>query len=120
MKPDTTGTAIQLLAFGLILAVVKLVYMFFEAYGILDVIVFLAAGFLLGGKVPPGKKALGLLLALPAFTLCLLFVIKNGYTSIINGIGTGFAISLMIIPVATMIGIFLNAKRTRSRGVLRK
>ena len=120
MKPGTTGTVIQLLVFGLILAVVKMVYMFFDFYNVMDAIVFLAAGLVIGGKVPADRKALGLLLALPAFTLCLLFVIKNGYTSIVNGIGTAFAVSLILIPVATMIGVFIHAKRKRARTFIKK
>jgi hypothetical protein len=48
---------------------------------------------------------------LPAFALCLFLVMKLGYSSIMDGVGTSYAISLIVIPVATGIGIFINAKR---------
>ena len=111
MNSNAGRSIIQLLAFGLILAVIKLIYLFFEPYNILDFIVFLAAGIMLGGKVPPNRRFLGLLLALPAFALCLFLVIRIGYSSIMNGVGTSYAISLIVIPVATSIGIYINAKR---------
>ena len=115
-----TSKTVVLLAFGFLLAFFKIVYLFFDFYNILDFVVFLTAGFLLGGKVPPNRWALGLLLSLPAFTLCLLIVIKLGYTSIVNGIGTAYLVSLIVIPVATSIGIFINAKRTLRRNTAQK
>jgi hypothetical protein len=120
MSSTAGRVIIQLLAFGLILAIIKIVYLFFDPYNILDFIVFLAAGIMLGGKVPSNRRFLGLLLALPAFALCLFFVIRNGYSSIMHGIGTSYAISLIVIPVATSIGIFINAKRAHRISVEKK
>ena len=117
MSSNAGRAIIQLLGFGLLLAIIKLVYLFFDPYNILDFIVFLAAGIMLGGKVPSNRRFLGLLLALPAFALCLFFVIRNGYSSIMHGIGTSYAISLIVIPVATSIGIFINAKRALRIGI---
>ncbi|ULQ53375.1 hypothetical protein [Flavihumibacter fluvii] len=120
MNTSTSNTVIQLFAFGLILAVIKLVFIFFDFYNILDFVVFLAAGIIFGGKVPSNRLALGLLLSLPAFALCLLFVINLGYSSIVNGIGTSYAVSLIVIPVATCIGVFINAKRALRRSIEKK
>ena len=120
MNSNTSNTVIELLAFGAILAVVKIVYMFFDFYNILDFVIFLTAGIILGGKVPSNRRALGLLLSLPAFALCLFFVIRLGYTSIVNGVGTSFALSLIVIPVATIIGVFINAKCTLGRSIMKK
>jgi peptidoglycan/LPS O-acetylase OafA/YrhL len=120
MNSNTSSTVIQLLAFGLMLAMIKLFYSFFDFYNILDVVVFLAAGIILGGKVPSKRWVLVLLLALPAFTLCLLFVLRLGYSSIVNGVGTSFAVSLILIPVATSIGVFINAKRALRTRVEKK
>jgi hypothetical protein len=110
MNTSKNRSIFQLLMFGGILAVAKLVYLFFDPYNILDLIVFAGAGVVLGGKVPAGKRSLGLLLCLPTFLLCLAIVINLGYTSIVNGIGTSYAISLIVLPVATVIGLFINAK----------
>ena len=106
---------IQLLGFGFMLAAFKFVYLFFDPYGILDVVVFLTAGIILGPRVPVNRKALGLLLSLPAFSLCLFFVWSVGLTSIRNGIGTAFAISLIVIPVATVVGVFIGARRVKEK-----
>lgn len=101
----------QLLIYGLVLAGIKFVYLFFDPYSILDVPVFLAAGLFLGGKAPSNQLYFGFLLALPAFLLCLLFVLKNGYSSIVSGVGTSFAISLVLIPLAMGLGLWIRTKR---------
>ncbi len=100
----------QMLIYGLILAAIKLVYLFIDNYNILDFVVFLAAGILLGGKTPSSRWLSGLMLSLPAITLCLIFLIVNVYSSIVNGVGTSYVISIIIIPLATYIGVFINAK----------
>ena len=102
------------------LAAFKFVYLFFDPYGILDVIVFLTAGIILAARVPLNRKALGLLLSLPAFLLCLFFVWNVGLTSIRNGIGSSFAISLIVIPVATILGVLIGAKRLAGKSVKEK
>jgi CRISPR/Cas system-associated protein Cas5 (RAMP superfamily) len=45
--------------------------------------------------------------------LCLLFVVNLGYSQIINGVGTSFVISLILIPLSTAIGIL--AKHTQKK-----
>jgi hypothetical protein len=104
----------------MILAVIKLIYLFFDFNNILDFVVFLIAGVILDGKVSSNRWALGLLLSLPAFALCLLVVINLGYSLIVNGVGTSFTVSLIVIPVATIIGVFVNVKRTLLRSVEKK
>lgn len=120
MNSNTSKLVIQLLAYGLILAAVKIVSIFFDSYNIIDFVLFLAAGIMFGGKIPPHKWAWGLLMSLPAFALCLLLVINLGYSSIINGIGTSFAVSLIVIPVATSIGILIRVKLALRRSIEKK
>ncbi len=78
INASKSNTVFQVLAFGLILAMIKLVYLFFNFYNILDFVVFLAAGVILSRKVSSNRWALWLLLSLPAFTLCQLLVINLG------------------------------------------
>src|SRR5215203_534505 len=111
MRKNLAKTIPLLLAWGLMLALFKVVYLFFDFYNVMDVIVFGIAGFLLSGKMAAGQKLLVLLAALPAFLLSLFFVLRVGYESILKGVGTSFAISLMVIPVATYIGVFIRSKR---------
>ena len=99
------------LALGFMLAVFKVVYLFFDVYNVLDVVVFSIAGFVFSRNVPPNQIKLWFLLALPAVILCLFFVLRLGYTSIIQGVGTTFVVSLILIPLATFTGTLFNLKR---------
>ena len=117
MNKSTSKTAATLLAIGFMLALIKVIYLFFDFYNVLDLVIFSLAGFAFGRRVPPNSLALGLLLALPAFALCLAFVLKLGYSSIVQGVGTSFAISLIVIPLATFIGIIIRQKRSQKRAM---
>jgi len=118
MRSNLNYTATQLLLFGLALALLKAIYLFLDFYNILDLVVFLSAGFVLGERIPSNRFAIGLLLSLPAFILCLLFVVNLGYSQIVDGVGTSFAVSLILIPLSTAIGIFAKhaSKRYLRRG----
>jgi len=115
MVKSIPQTVFFLLVVGAILALFKLIYLFLDFYNVLDLVVFAIAGFAFGHKVPSANKALGLLLALPAFVLCLFFVINLGYSSITKGVGTAYAISLFAIPAATLLGIYLRQRRDRKK-----
>ncbi len=117
MNWSTTKTVIRLLSLGLLLAVFKIVYLFFNYYGIIDIVVFLSAGWSVGGKVASNRWVWGLLLSFPAFALSLFFVMRIGYSSIVHGVGTLYAVSLLAIPVASCIGIAISAKRARRRSL---
>jgi hypothetical protein len=112
MKAKSSVLIVQMLAFGFILAGIKLVYSFFSFFYLLDLIVFFSSGYLFGAKTRMGQRFLGLFLALPAFAMSLLFVIQNGLPSIFAGIGTSHAISLIIIPIATGIGILISSNKS--------
>lgn len=114
MKNKAIELILQMFAYGLILAGIKLVYSFFAFFYLLDLIVFLVAGILSGAKIPLDQRYLGLFLALPAFALSLFFVMQNGFTSISMGIGTSYAISLAVIPIATGLGILVNKRSANS------
>ena len=111
MNWSTFKTVIIILAIGVGLAILKIVYLFFDFYNVLDLIVFLVAGFAIGKQLSSHRIAFGLLLSLPPFLLCLFIVIGLGYSSIAKGIGTAYAVSLIVIPLATCIGILISAKR---------
>jgi hypothetical protein len=42
--------------------------------------------------------------------LCLFFILRLGYASIVQGVGTSYTISLILIPLATFIGIAIRLK----------
>lgn len=115
MKKETFKSILILSVFGLLLAFIKIIYLFFDFYNILDIVVFSIAGFALGPKVPPNRLALGGLLALPAFLLCLILVLRLGYSPLLQGVGTSYALSLILIPLATYIGIMIRLKHYKNK-----
>ena len=113
MKWSKVKTTIVLSLLGLLLGGSKTVWLFFNFFNILDLVIFLGIGYALGGKVEGGRWLWGLLLALPAFALDSYFVARLGYSNIVTGIGTGYAISLVLTPLAACVGIALGAKRAQ-------
>ena len=111
MKWNKVKTTIVLSLSGLLLGGSKLVWLFFNFFNLLDLIIFLGIGYALGGRVAGGRWLWGLLLALPAFALDSYFVARLGYSQIFTGIGTGYVVSLVVIPFAACVGIALGAKR---------
>lgn len=107
----TTFEPFVLLAIGFLLALFKMLYLFIDYYNVLDLVVFCIAGYFFSRKLPPNRLGFTLLVALPAFALCLYIAIGLGYSSIVQGIGTAYAVSLILIPVATLVGIFIRFKR---------
>jgi hypothetical protein len=107
MNSTIIKAIVPFLGYGVALAGIKLIYLFFGINTILDIVVFLVAGFAIGRKVTENRWALTVGLSLPAFLLCLLFVIRLGYQSIIDGVGTSHAISLVVIPIATAVGVLM-------------
>ena len=110
MKWSNAKTTINLSLWGLLLGGSKIVWLFLNFFNILDLVIFLGAGYLLSSKVAGGRWLWGLLLALPAIALNSYFVIKLGYSQIINGIGTGYAVALVLAPLAACVGIALGIK----------
>jgi hypothetical protein len=82
---------IQLLGLGVLVAVVKMIYSFFPYFNFLDFIVFFIAGYAVG-KITTDRVLIGMSIALPAWFLCLFFVLRLGYSNIMQGVGTGVAV----------------------------
>jgi hypothetical protein len=108
--PKKAATTTILLGIGFVFA--RIIYLFFDPYGICDVIIFTSTGYWLGNRLPPNRYLYALLLCLPSIVLCLFFAYQNGYSAIINGIGTVFVVSIVVMPIATFIGIFIKRRRT--------
>ena len=116
MKWSKVKTTINVSLWGLFIGGSKIVWLFFNFYNILDLVIFLGAGYLLGSKVAGGRWLWGLLLALPAFALDLKFVSNLSYSNITAGIGTGYVVSLVLAPLAACVGIALGVKFKPNRG----
>ena len=108
MKWSKVKTTIVLSLSGVLLGASKLVGLSFNFLEVLDLFIFLAVGYALGGKVAGGWWSWGLLLALPAVALV---VARLSYSNILTSIGTGYVVSLILMPLGVCIGIALGAKR---------
>ena len=105
-----------MLGLGVLVAVVKIIYSFFPYFNFLDFIVFFIAGYAVG-KITTDRVLIGMSIALPAWFLCLFFVVRMGYSSIMQGVGIMLAVSLIVIPLATYIGILIGSKRASRSSV---
>jgi len=99
---------------GLLLVPVCLVLIFFPLFNVTQVIVSGGACFVLALIFKPTSGLWLLLVIGPVWFLVFLIVLKVGLTNIGNGIGTGHAVSLALIPLAAWVGQFL-ATRSRRR-----
>ncbi|MEJ7695033.1 hypothetical protein [Daejeonella sp.] len=113
MNKSTSNANVILLSPGFVLALIKVVYLIFDFYNVLDLVIWSFAGYAFGLKVPRQNIAPGL----PTFAICLFFVLKLGYSPLLQGVGTAYAISLIAIPLATLIGIIIRQKRSEKRVV---
>jgi hypothetical protein len=113
MKWNYKQSFINLLAFGVLIACSSIIYLFFNFYNIMDLLVFFTAGYLLSRKVFGNHWQWGLVLAIPCMLLNAFIVYQQGYANISSGIGTGFLAALFVIPAAACLGMFVGARRRR-------
>jgi hypothetical protein len=106
------------LAAGVVLAVVKLVYSFLPLFNVLDVVAFGGVGMLLGRWRRGTWWLRGILLAIPALVLSLLFCARLGSYQLRAGIGVGWAVSAVVVPLAALVGAYLGFGRARGGNAL--
>lgn len=111
MKWNFQKSFIICLEAGLLLAGAKLIFLFFDFFIVLDLLVFFFAGYYLGKKVLGGRWSWGLIIALPSIILNLYFIYNNGFSNIFSGIGTSFLLSLFVVPFSSSLGIMVAEKR---------
>ena len=100
---------------ALLIAPVKLVYSFFPFFNLTDVVVFGVLGGLFGYLRPAKSWRWGLWLSIPTILLCLAFVRRLGSVNLLQGMGTGWAVSAFIIPLAGCLGSYLGARLASGR-----
>ena len=99
------------LAAGVVAALFRIVYFFFPGFNVMDVLVFcsLAAAF---AYLRPRRWwlwAMGLIA--PAMLFVTMTLLRLGFENLDRGIGTGHALSAVLIPVAAAVGGVLAARR---------
>jgi hypothetical protein len=103
------------LVVGLLIAPVKLVYSFLPFFNFTDVGVFGVLAGLFGYFRPAKSWRWGLWLSIPTILLCLAFVRLLGSDNLLKGVGTGWAISVLVIPLAACLGSYFGARLARGR-----
>ena len=112
MKWNIIRTTIIIISIGLAIALLRIILIFFPLFNIIDVVLFGGLGYTLGKRVFSGKWTWGLSLSLPSVAISLHFVLNIiGLSSIMEGIGTGHLIAVVIMPLSACIGIFYGAKK---------
>lgn len=101
---------------GLLLVPVCLVLIFFPLFNVTQVIVFGAACFVLAFVLKPTSRLWVVLVIGPVWFLVFLIVLRLGLINISEGIGTGHALSLVLIPLAAWVGQFLGTRSGRRPG----
>jgi len=107
---------------GLLLVPVRLVLAFFPFFNVTEILVFGGICFLLAIAFKPNSWLWALVVAAPTCWQVLRIVRRLGFDRISNGIGTGHALSLVLIPLAACCGAavgrkLIEAKRATSHPV---
>ena len=98
---------------GVFLIPVSLVFMFFPLFNVTEVLVFGGTCLVLALLFKPKSWLWALLVAAPVWLLLLRIVVRLGVSNISHGIGTGHALSLVLIPLSAWAGAYLGCSLSR-------
>jgi hypothetical protein len=98
---------------GIVLASVKAVYSLLPLFNVLDVIVFGGVGVLFGRWRRGAWWLRCVFLGVPAVALSLLFCARLGPSQLKLGVGVGWAVSAILVPVAVLAGAYVGFRSTR-------
>ncbi len=107
---DKTITITVLFVVGIALVFIRLLLLLFPFTILWEGLLFFGFGYLFGGKVYGHRWTWGLLLALPVILIALFFLIIKGQ-GIHSAAGTRHIASLLVVPLAACLGIYLRIKR---------
>jgi predicted membrane channel-forming protein YqfA (hemolysin III family) len=112
MKENRDGYLILLaLVLGTAGAGIKLFYSFFPLFNVLDVLVFSLLGWL--SRSPTCTGVAGL--SLPPLLLLAYSRSGLGWISLQQGIGMGWVLSALLVPLAAGVGLYLSRGAARVR-----
>lgn len=88
----------------------KLVYSFLPMFNVIDIIAFFTLAWV-GWRVARPPLLVGtVLLSLPALVLSMYFLSRLGWRSLAQGVGTGWAISALVVPAAAAAGFHASRR----------
>ncbi len=106
---DKTITIAVLFVVGIALVFIRLLLLLFPLTILWEGLLFFGFGYLFGNKVYKRRWTWGLLLALPVILIALYFLIKG--QDLRSAAGTRHIASLLVVPSAACLGIYLRIKR---------
>ncbi len=112
-KPWFWPLVVLLVGCGLLAA--KVVYSFFPYFNLVDIIVFATVGVALGILHKTSSLLTGIVLAIPTMILCGYFVQRLGTENIMSGIGTGWLLSILLVPLSAIAGVYVGTVLGSSR-----
>lgn len=94
------------LAVGIVAAVLRLGYVVFPLFNVVDAVLFGAAGYGVGRTRPGSRWASFILVVLPALAFVAFVLIVVGPTKPHEGVGVGHLYAVVVIPVAAGLGFW--------------
>ena len=108
-----TVPAVQSLAVGLLLVPLKFIYSWFPLFNLVDIAVFGLIGRYFGKRWPTAWWTTALLLSLPSLGLVAWILRNLSVSNLLAGVGTGWAVSALLVPVAAVGGAYIGRRRAR-------
>jgi hypothetical protein len=105
---------VTVLAVGVLLAPLKLVYSFLPAFNVLDLVVFGGLAAFLTHRSAGEWWVVPLLLATPSLVLVAWILQNLSWGELRAGVGTGWLISFILIPGAAFGGVYLRRRSLRT------
>lgn len=109
LKPAAATCAIAL-SVGLLLVPLKMIYSFLPLFNLVDIAVFGLTGRYFGKRWPAAWWVTALLLSLPALGLVTLILQNLRVSDLLAGVGTGWAVSALLIPVVAVGGAYIGRR----------
>lgn len=99
---------------GLILVPIRLVLAFFPFFNVTEVVLFAGLCLLLALLFKPRSWLWALVVAGPTCVLVARMLFRLGADNVMHGIGTGHAVSLVLIPVSACFGAWLGKRASKA------
>jgi hypothetical protein len=108
-----TVPAVLSLAVGVLLVPLKFIYSFFPLFNLVDIALFGLVGRYFGKRWPTAWWTTALLLSLPSLGLVAWILRNLSVSDLLAGVGTGWAASGLLVPVAAIGGAYVGQRRGR-------
>lgn len=113
-KGKKADAGFEWILWGVLLAVIKLVYSFFPFSNVIDFFLFAIVGAFIQKNYK--NKGLPMILAvLPGMVVISYFLFVLGWENISKGVGTAWLISFLILPVSALLGGFLQERKEKKK-----